>query len=154
MSNFTTTYTPFDMFNSIDKILDGHLSRSIWPEIGEHQSPAGLKVADRNRVLAPSNVLETDGEWCVQVCIPGVKKQNVEIKIEGGMLSVSYKEESSSESSEARYLSREFSSHSFNRRWRMPQQVSSDEISATYEDGILTVTVPKIEENIKKIEVK
>jgi HSP20 family protein len=154
MSKFVTSYTPFDMFNNMDKILDGYLTRRMWPELDTTQASIRPKTTNRDRTLAPANVIETDGEWSVQVCIPGVKKENVEIKIEGGMLSISYKEESSSESSEARYLSREFFSHSFSRRWRMPQQVNSDEISAAYADGILTVTVPKIEQNIKKIEVK
>lgn len=104
------------------------------------------------------NVKETDQGYEIQVASPGFQKEDFDVKIEKDHLIVSAEvSNSSSEGEEGKYNRREFNYSSFKRSFYLPEFVSTDQITASYTNGILNITLPKnqevIQDKIKKIEI-
>ena len=91
------------------------------------------------------DVAEHDDEYVVTVDLPGYEKEDIELSISNRTLRVSADhEERTDESDEAgTYLRQERSHQSVTRTITLPEEVNEDETSAAYNNGVLTVTVPK-----------
>lgn len=119
------------------------------------------EVQDTGRGLAsdftgsvPVDIQEEDGEYVITADLPGVEKD--EINITGDENSVEIHAESEHEMKEEneKYIRRERRSRSFRRTVAWPQPVEADTISAEYNDGVLTVTAEKQEDDGNEIEVE
>ena len=100
------------------------------------------------------NVKETDKAYIVELAAPGLKKEdfNVHINDEGNLLiKMEKKEETRDEDKSARYLRREFSYTKFEQTLILPDDVEKDQIKARVEYGVLTVELPKHEEQKVKV---
>ena len=100
------------------------------------------------------NVKETDKAYIVELAAPGMKKEdfNVHINDEGNlMIKMEKKEEHKDEDKSARYLRREFSYSRFEQTLILPDDVERDQIKARVEHGVLTVELPKHEEQKVKV---
>ena len=100
------------------------------------------------------NVKETDKAYVVELAAPGLKKEdfNVHINDEGNlMIKMEKKEETKDEDKSARYLRREFSYTKFEQTLILPDDVEKDQIKAHVEHGVLTVELPKHEEQKVKV---
>ena len=82
-------------------------------------------------------VVNRDEDWQVVFAVPGVKPEDVKVKVEDNLLNVSYNTADSANDSS--FVS------SFSRSWSLDQDVSIDNIAASHENGVLTITVPKPE---------
>ncbi|MEM9777136.1 MAG: Hsp20/alpha crystallin family protein [Chloroflexota bacterium] len=98
------------------------------------------------------DVVETNSEYAVSAVIAGLKREDIDITIEDGILSVAgeFKNEFEKTSDEdddnsVRYHLRERRYGSFSRKLRLPKDVDVEAISAKHEDGILSITLPKSE---------
>lgn len=93
-----------------------------------------------------ANIIENDDAFEVELALPGYKKDDFKIEVSGNMLSVSteFTEEDNEETD--KYLRREFSFKSFNRSFRLPRTVESEKIEASFENGILSLNIPKRED--------
>lgn len=111
----------------------------------ENQLPAGI-----NRSVPPVNIMETDDAFKVELAVPGMKKEDFKIEVENGVLTIQASREESSEKEEKNYTRKEFSYSTFSRTFTMPDNISADQISASYEDGVLGLNLPKKEESRKK----
>jgi len=114
----------------------------------------GFATVDRPVAYArPAvNIKETEGAFELEVVLPGVNKDNVEVKVERNLLTVaSKKAEDTGETAEnGTYTRREFRAAAFQRAFTMPKSVDGEAISANFADGILTLTLPKKEEAKEK----
>ena len=77
--------------------------------------------------------------------LPGMRKEDIEISLHDGMLTISCERETSATNGENAERTERFSGK-FRRSITLPARVDSGKVSATYKDGILTVTLPKAEE--------
>jgi HSP20 family protein len=85
--------------------------------------------------------------------LPGMRKQDIEISLHDGMLTIAGERKSSSSNGEKAERTERYVG-SFRRSISLPARVDSNKVSAIYRDGILTVTLPKAEEaKPKRIEV-
>jgi len=102
------------------------------------------------------NIVETGNEYRVEVAAPGLKKNDFKIHVEKGLLTISSEKEEKHEEKDEKFTRREFSYTSFNRSFNLPDSVNSDKIKAEYDQGMLTVHLPKKEEAKDKpaIEIK
>jgi HSP20 family protein len=101
------------------------------------------------------DVYETDNEIVVKADLPGVKKEDVKVGIEDGVLSISGERKFEEKIKKENYLRVERSYGAFTRGFTLPTRVDSSRISAEFKDGLLQVTLPKREEaKPKGIEVK
>ena len=103
-----------------------------------------------DQVVPRANVLETDNEFLVEVAAPGYNKEDFHVELENDMLTVQVEISNSEETEGIRYTRREFSYHSFKRAFYLPKTAEAENIQGAYENGILTVTIPKKEEARKK----
>lgn len=93
------------------------------------------------------NVEETKDQLVLTAELPGMRGEDVEIGVESNVLTISGKKEETRENTEeSRYHVWERRSGTFQRSFSLPRTVKADDISATFEDGILRVEMPKAPE--------
>lgn len=109
-----------------------------------------------SRVLSTSptlNIDESDDQYSIDITIPGIDPNKIEIEVVDFTLQVSYNHDE--DSHETKSLRREFSHYSFSRSVTLPKNVDTDSIEATSKNGILTITINKNPEALpKKISIK
>jgi HSP20 family protein len=110
------------------------------------------------RVDVPAmNISESDEEYQVSLAVPGMKKDDFKISREGNVITVLSEKEDSSEENKKRYSRREYSYSSFSRSFTLPEDVDQEKIDASYENGLLTLKLPRMDEKKqapKQISVK
>ncbi len=116
-----------------------------------------MSTRKNNLIFPPVNVEESDNSFMLTLAAPGLQKEDFNIEIKDNSLVISReKSESSSEENE-RFTRKEYNNSSFSRSFWLPENINKNEISATYDQGILTITLKKNEEEktqlSKKIEV-
>ena len=103
------------------------------------------------RSETPSVTMRTDikkenGNYLFEVELPGVKKENLELTLHEGYLTIEATvKETKNEDTDSHYIRRERFYGSYARRFYVGEGITEDEISAVYDDGILTVTIPDVE---------
>ena len=102
-------------------------------------TPARGKVETKPSV----NVKETDKSYELEVAAPSFSKDNFNIDVDGNILTISGEHETSKDEDTEGYTRREFNYASFNRSFTLPESVNVDDISGSYNDGVLNVTLPK-----------
>ena len=120
-------------------------------------------VMAQTTTTAPAvNVKEDNKQYVMEVAIPGLKKEQVNMSIDKDgylTLSIENKNEQKDENKKEHYLRREFSYTSYRQSYALPDNVNADKIEANVADGVLKVVLPKVEkkeekEDVKHIEVK
>ena len=96
------------------------------------------------------NITENKDDYKVTVAAPGLKKDDFTIDVEGNQLIISSEKEENREDKDARYTRREYNYTSFNRSFSLPEVVNQGKIEASYENGVLTVILPKKDEAKKQ----
>jgi HSP20 family protein len=93
--------------------------------------------------LPEIDVLEKEGQVVVRADLPGVTKEDVEVAVEGNLLSIRGSRHEEKETKEKDYYRSERSMGEFERTLALPEGVSTDSIKASYQDGVLEVVVPR-----------
>lgn len=107
-----------------------------------------------NEFLPSIDVSETDNEIIVKAEVPGINKDDLEITLSDGLLTIKGEKKSDHEEKKENYHLIESRYGSFSRSVRVPLDLKKDDIDAKYKDGVLKVVLPKSESNVpKKIEV-
>lgn len=97
------------------------------------------------------DLYQTDDEVVVKASLPGMKSDDVQISITGDMLSLKGEFKQEDDKKERAYHLREQRYGAFERAFALPTAVVSDKAKAEFENGILTITLPKAEEVKPKI---
>lgn len=94
------------------------------------------------------NIQETDEGFNVEVAAPGKTKADFNIELDNDVLTISSEEKKENETSDkkGRYTRKEFSYSNFKRSFSLPDTVESEKISASYNNGVLVIEIPKREE--------
>ena len=92
------------------------------------------------------NLLQTDDDIIVKASIPGVKPEDINISISGDTLTLRGEVKEDQEYKDVNYHIREMRQGSFSRTMTLPVKVDSDKAKAEFENGILSLTMPKAEE--------
>ena len=100
------------------------------------------------------NIQDNEKNFVIEVAAPGVKKDEFNIKVENNVLSISREVKNEKEEKKDNYTRREFVYSSFNRSFTLPKVVDVDKIDADYNQGILSITLPKKEEAVLSREIK
>ena len=135
-------------FDEFDDFFDNFLSRR-WPRLLDLGSPGGLETG-----FPKVDIIDHDNEIEVQAALPGVKKEDLDVSINNHMITIraSTKEE---KKEEGKYFRREITRGEFQRTLSLPENVDNEQVTASFKDGILKVTIPKTEKSKRKsIEIK
>ena len=133
MSNMTR-YDPFSM-EGVPDLFQG-LFRPLRGVIGgeEGQQAAGIRL----------DVTESDSAYTVKAELPGVDRKDIDVKIDGGQVSIAAKIERDAELKEGeRVIRRERYAGSVSRSFTLATDIDDAAASAQYQDGVLTWTLPK-----------
>ena len=104
-------------------------------------------------VLPKINIIEKEEAFYIEAETPGMTEKDISVEFHAGLLSLKGRHDQKSENDD--YHVREFSHHSFERSFRLNDQVDPDKVTARMDQGVLKVTLPKKEQaKLKKIEVK
>ncbi|WP_411681132.1 heat shock protein Hsp18 [Clostridium thailandense] len=99
---------------------------------------------------------ETENEYMVEADLPGINKEAIDIQYENNYLTVSAKREETIENKDNNYVRRERSYGQFSRRFYI-DNVNEEKIDASFKDGVLKITLPKLEKvimNKRKIDIR
>ncbi len=124
------------------------MNRLFWERYGE---PSGAYSGPD--IL--TDMYETGNHLVISAAVPGVKPEDIEVTITGNRLNIrgEFRQEQDQENSEVHFRERQYGR--FQRTFTLPGDVDSDEIGATFSDGILKITLPKLErDRPKQIPVK
>lgn len=137
-SNWLSLMPEIDLF---DRMFGDWTVPSLWSE---------------ERVVVPAfDISETEKEYVISGEIPGIEPKDLEVTLTDGILSIKGEKKQESEEKEENYHRVERHYGSFQRSFRLPENIKRDDLDASYKDGILKLTLPKSEQiEVKKIEVK
>lgn len=108
-------------------------------------------VATRGSSFTPSiNISETEDMLNIDVEIPGMKKEDIQIGVENRALTISGERKNKEEEDGRTFHRVETHYGSFERSFQLPDHVDEESIEATYTDGILQISIKKKEEKLKK----
>jgi HSP20 family protein len=106
-----------------------------------------LSVRDGWTMASPSiDMYQTDNEVVVKASIPGLKAEDVQINVSGDVLTLKGEVKQEEERKDRAWHIREHRFGSFERSIALPTDVKSDKAEAMFENGILTITLPKADE--------
>ena len=130
MSNLTRWEPVREM---MDRLFDDAFTRPISLRDGGWSAPA-------------VNMYQTDDEVVVKATLPGFKADEVQINVTGDLLTIRGERKSEEEQKDKSWHIREHRWGSFERSITLPTEVISDRADAAFENGILTIKLPKVEE--------
>ena len=139
MSNLTRWEPAREMMTlreAMDRLFDDAFTRpfSLTREGGSNWSSPGI------------DMYETDNDVVVKAALPGIKAEEVQINVTGDILTIRGEMKHEEETKEKSWHIREHRWGAFERSVRLPTGVISDKARADFDNGILTITLPKSEE--------
>ena len=130
---------PFKQFN-IERFFDDEWIKSIEDET--FKTP---KI----------DLYETEKEITAEIEIPGVDPKNIDVEVGNSSLKIEAKKEEKKQEKEKGYFRKEISTGYYKRIIALPDEVAKEKVEATYNDGILKITMPKItKKKVTKIKIK
>jgi HSP20 family protein len=122
-----------DVQSEMNRLFDGFFGR-----------PAQSGVSER--VWAPvADMYETKDELLIKLDLPGMNEKDIQVSITGDLLSVKGQRFETQENKQESYYRAERWTGRFERIFQVPVPVQADKVGATYREGVLTVTLPKVE---------
>lgn len=142
--------------NVLARTEDRPMARSYWFDPFEHMDrffdepwffPRVRDIArPRLSVGVPNvDIADEPDRIRIRADMPGVPKENVEVHIEDDILEIKASLDESEERTEGNYIRRERRTSSFQRSFVLPDTVDKDQIKANMRDGVLSISIPKME---------
>ena len=137
--------------NRIPRLFDHFLENDLF-------DLSNSNFSETNTTLPAVNVKEKKDAFEIQMSAPGLKKEDFNVELNNNLLTISCekKDEDETKDEDGKYTRREFIYQSFSRSFNLPDTIDKEKIDAKYEDGILTLSVPKKENVIpsaKRIDI-
>jgi|UniRef100_A0A7V3RFD2 HSP20 family protein len=138
-------YRPFE---EMQKVMDRFFEE--FPRI--------LPMTFPTEVFTPAvNISETDKSYEFEVELPGMKREDVELSIDDGVLTISGEKKEERKEEKKEYKKFERSYGKFERTFSLPKNIDENNVSAKFENGVLNISIlksPESKSTKKKIEVK
>lgn len=130
----------------------------LWQEFHDDVenwlSAANGQIDAASHWVPSVDVVEEQDSYILKADLPGVDRKDIDILFEDGSLTLKGERSESSESEHEGYKRIERSYGSFQRTFRMPENIDAENITAKNDSGVLEVRIPKLEKTHKKIEVQ
>jgi HSP20 family protein len=136
---------PIVKYHRLPNMVDEFLRNDYWG--GKEEKPH----------FRPSvNIVEADDKYVFEFALPGYEKDELKVSLDKNILSISFEGDKSTPN-DVRYLKKEFHKANFKRSFELPQNAKLENIEASHNNGILTISVlkaAKVEIPVADIEVK
>jgi HSP20 family protein len=133
--NYLTRYEPFRVFRrEFDRLFEDFL-----PALREEEPEAMW--------MPRLDLTETDGAFAARMDLPGLKREDIQVDVENNRLTVRGERKFEKREEKENVVRMERNYGTFFRAFALPENVFTDGIEATFEDGVLTVQIPKAEES-------
>lgn len=117
-------------------------SAGLWPSLYEPLRTFGSKLHD---FLAPASEASSDEDsYRIAMELPGVEEDDIELTVDGGVVSVKGEKKTSREEKGETWFFSERQYGAFSRSFRLPADADEAKVAADLRDGVLTITVPKL----------
>jgi len=139
-----TRFDPFKELRTLEERMRGAFSPDVTKDMFSSFKPS-------------VNTREGEFAYHIDVDLPGVKKEDISVKVENGILTLKGERKEKKEVKKEEYYQCESSFGSFSRSFTLPSNVDAENIHAENKDGVLEITLPKKEgkgESAKQIKVK
>lgn len=138
--------------------INRNYAPAYWDDFFNDKFFNNVNKAAYNGSNPAVNVSEDDKGYTIEVAAPGIARKDFNLKLENDVLTISTEKKENQEEKTPNFLRREFNYESFKRSFQLPETIDQEHIKATHEAGILTLTLPKKEEEVqnapRQIEVK
>jgi HSP20 family protein len=104
----------------------------------------------KNLISVPIDVIEDEGKVTIKAAVPGINPEELEVSIENNVLTIKGEHISEEVSETAKVFRRENTYGTFSRSIRLSPQLNQEGINASFKNGFVTITIPKIEEEKPK----
>lgn len=131
-------WDPFRELNTLQKEMDDLFRRSF----GRLGHEGGREREDRQWLAPLVDTFVKGKNFHVKAELPGVSKDDIEVSVEGNILTLKGERKEDKESKEKDYFLRESSYGSFVRKLTLPEGAKTDDVRASFENGVLEITVP------------
>ena len=130
----------------------GEMFRRPFSLLGPSWFPR-LRMHEMEEISPTVDIFEEGGDVVVKAELPGMKKEDIDIRLTDGMITISGEKKKEDEVKRKDYYKWERSYGSFCRSFELPAEVQKDKVKSTFRDGVLEIRMPKSREAIQK-EVK
>ncbi len=107
------------------------------------------RVDENSGDIPAVNIKEENDKFVLEMAAPGMNKDDFKIDLDNYQLTISSEQKKEKKEKEDNYTRREFVYSSFSRSFTLPKTIDIDKIKADYKNGILSLTLPKKEEEAK-----
>lgn len=137
-----TRRTPNRTLRDLQREVDSIFDRFFGGDRGDGSTSA---------VWAPrTDLAETDEAYRMQVDVPGMSKDDININLQNNTLTISGERSSERKEESEEYVRVERAFGNFHRTFTLPDAVDQENIEATYDEGVLTVNIPKTEKSTRR----
>jgi Molecular chaperone (small heat shock protein) len=91
----------------------------------------------------PVNISETNQSYVIDVFVPGINKEDVQVSLDQNLLTISMEKVNEEKQENVKQILEEYSYRAFRRSFTLDEKIDTDKIEAKYVDGILSLTLPK-----------
>ena len=140
-----TQWDPFeDLLGAQDEL--NQMSPALAHALGLHGQRQGATIGGTPAWMPPLDISERKDAYLITVELPGVELDDVQITMEGSLLTIQGERHFAHDSSEQQFHRIERRYGSFRRSITLPAHVMTDAVQATLDEGVLQIVVPKAEE--------
>jgi len=144
--------TVWNPFKEMENMLERY-TQATGRGLGTGSSDSELALAEWSPTV---DIEESDDNYMIRADLPGVAKDDIDVHLENGVLSITGEKRVDKETGKGTKQHRtERFRGSFSRSFTLPATIDADKVNADYKDGVLTLAIPKVEaEKPKAIEIK
>jgi HSP20 family protein len=136
-------WQPFSEIMSLRQAMDKLLEDSFV-------APYRFSIVPSAGLAVPINMYQTDREVVVKAALPGIKPEEIDVSITGDTLTIKGETKSNEEIKRENCLYKEHRYGAFRRSVALPDGLKSDKAEAVFDQGVLTLTIPKLEKTKPK----
>ena len=127
-------------------------STDMWPVLaGEIFGNGLLNRTPQAKTAFPAvNIKEDAQGFVLELAVPGMTKSDFNIKLDENKLTISHEKKVEKAEDEKTYTRKEFGPQNFERTFLVPENADKEKIAASYQEGVLKLTIPVLEEEKKK----
>ena len=141
-------------FHEFDRFFDSVFDRGWMPTL-RRDHPLWERFAAFEKGMPRVDVIERDAEVVVRAEVPGFEREDLEVSVTDRSVTVKGEHRQEKKEEQGEFFRSEISSGSFSRTVALPSDIDADKAAATFKNGILELTLPRLNKaSRRKVEVK